>query len=171
MKRAVLALVFVLAAGVAGAHEFRKGDLLVFHPWALPTEAGAHEAPMYLWIDNEGAQDDSLLGASTPIAGRVELREARTVDGVRTTQAVTLAFVNAHSTSEYSHDGVYLWLSGLKSPLAVGQRIPLVLHFERAGAVEVEVGVQANREPPRPPAKPAPDPHAGHDHAKEPSHH
>lgn len=166
MKHALLALVFVLAGGFAAAHEYRKGDLLVFHPWTLPTEAGVHEAPVYLWIDNEGAQDDALLGASTPLTERVELREARSVDGARTTQAVTLAFVNARSTSEYSHDGVHLWLSGLKSPLVVGERVPLVLHFERAGPVEVEIGVQASPEPPRPPA--APDPHAGHaghDHA------
>lgn len=162
MKHSLLALIFALAGGLAAAHEYRKGELLVFHPWALPTGAGAREAPVYLWIDNEGAQDDALLGASTPIAERVELREARTVDGQRSVQAVTLAFVNAHSTSEYSHDGVHLWLSGLKSPLVVGERIPLVLHFEHAGAVEVEIGVQANPEPPRQPVGPAPHAHASH---------
>lgn len=162
MKRPLLALVIMLAGGFAAAHEYRKGDLLVFHPWALPTHVGVREAPVYFWIDNAGAQDDALLGASTPIAERVELREARTQDDARTTQVVTLAFVNAHSTSEYSHDGVHLLLSGLKSPLVVGERIPLVLRFERAGEVEVEIGVQANPEPPRQPAVPVPGPHAHH---------
>lgn len=116
MKRALFAMACLLAGAFALAHEYRKGDLFVFHPWTLPTEAGAR------------------------------------------------------SNNEYSRDGVHLWLSGLKSPLVVGQRIPLVLHFERAGEIEVEIGVQARPEPPREPVSPAQDPHAGHA-AGEPHHH
>jgi hypothetical protein len=39
--------------------------------------------------------------------------------------------------------GLHVMLIGLTRPLAAGERVPLTLRFERAGAVTVEAEVQA----------------------------
>jgi copper(I)-binding protein len=40
-------------------------------------------------------------------------------------------------------DGYHVMLMGLKAPLKVGDKLPLKLTFEKAGAVEVVVNVEA----------------------------
>jgi copper(I)-binding protein len=44
---------------------------------------------------------------------------------------------------EFSPGGYHLMLMQLGGPLEEGDRIPVTLHFERAGAVEVELVVRA----------------------------
>ena len=39
--------------------------------------------------------------------------------------------------------GSHLMIVGLRNPLVKGDRVPLTLHFERAGELQVELEVQA----------------------------
>src|SRR5688572_33506174 len=77
MKRWLVACGFVLAAllpqSTSFAHGYHKGQLSVRHPWTHATPPGAKVAAGYLEIRNSGREPDRLIGASTPVAERVEL--------------------------------------------------------------------------------------------------
>lgn len=132
---------------LAAAHGSRLGDIVVDHPYATPTPAGARTGAAYLRrLVNRGQQPDRLIGASTPLADAVEFhRSARDGDVMRM-RAIDAIDVPAGAELGLRHDGdTHLMLVGLKEALRDGQRFPLRLRFERAGEVEVTVWVQTPR--------------------------
>ncbi|MBQ0945241.1 copper chaperone PCu(A)C [Ideonella sp. 4Y16] len=140
MRRRPIALLLGCLAGLpAQAHGTRAGDLLIEHPYALPSAAGQDQGQVQLRrLHNRGAQADRLLGARTPVAASVLLQRRG-----QTIQALDLP---AGADLSLKHDGEWrLLLQGLKAPLVNGQRFALVLRFERAGEQEVMVWVQIPR--------------------------
>jgi periplasmic copper chaperone A len=129
---------------LAAAHGSRLGDIVVDHPYATPTPAGARTGAAYLrGLLNRGRQPDRLIGASTPLADTVEFHRSSRDGDVMRMRAVDAIDVPAGAELRLRHDGdTHLMLVGLKEPLRDGQRFPLRLRFERAGEVEVMVWVQ-----------------------------
>jgi copper(I)-binding protein len=141
------ALAFVLLAVAllppASAHGSSKGDMTVEHSYASP---GTTEAVVYFrGIRNAGDKPERLLEAHTAVAAVVELQRSLPPAGTRTFFAVTAIELPAKTLTPMRHDmGQYrLLLRGLKRPLRDGERFGLSLHFEGAGALVVQVWVQA----------------------------
>jgi copper(I)-binding protein len=132
----------ILCAHVAHAHSFKLGDLDIGHPHARATAAGQTIGGGFLTLANHGA-DDRLLGGSSPIAAKVELHTMQ-MDGdvMRMRQVETIA-LPAGQTVELKPGSYHLMFVGLKAPLKAGDKFPLTLRFEKAGAVEVTVNVDA----------------------------
>ena len=132
------------------AHGQRVGDLLLDHPYALPSVPDVPHGKAFLrGIQNTGAQADRLLGASTPVAAEVKLHQltpdARGFRGMQ----VNAIELPAKSTTLLRHSGDYqLSLIDIKRPLRNGDRFDLTLHFERAGHQTVQVWVQTPRNHP-----------------------
>jgi len=132
------------------AHGKRLGNLLLDHPYALPSGVGESHGKAYLrGIQNTGAQADRLLGASTPVAAQVKLhRLAADAKGFRG-MPVDAIELPPKSTTSLRHTGDYqLSLIDLKQPLKEGDRFDLTLIFERAGSQTVRVWVQTPRDVP-----------------------
>lgn len=140
-----------LAAGVAAAraHGSRLGDLVIDHPYATPTPAGARTGAAYLrTLRNTGDQADRLVGASTPAARTVEIHRSvvdagnvmrmRAIDGI---ELPPKAELKLRRGGEY-----HLMLIDLKAPLKNGDRFPMTLRFQKAGEREVTVWVQQPRD-------------------------
>ena len=134
-----------LAGALAAAHGFQAGDLQVRHPFATPTPPGARIGAAYFAaLENQGAQADRLLRASTPVAARVELHSGDIgADGVMRMREKEAIDVPAKATVTLRPGGGdHLMLMEIKQPLVAGDRFPMTLEFERAGKVEVEVVVE-----------------------------
>ncbi|MBZ8140773.1 hypothetical protein CLD22_12780 [Rubrivivax gelatinosus] len=149
LRRGLLGALLATAAGLAWGHGSRAGELLIDHPYATPTPAAASTGAVYFRaIANQGRSADRLLGASTPVAERVEIHRS-TLDGdvmrMRALEALELP-PGERLLLRHGGAGVHLMLLGLKAPLRDGGRFPLTLRFERAGSVEVMVWVQTPRE-------------------------
>ncbi len=145
----VIGLLAALVAGPTHAHGTRVGDVVVDHPYALPSAPGATTGAVHFRaLRNGGRAQERLLGAHTAAAVRVELQRApRPGDsaGMRAVPALDIAPGAALATR---HDGdVRLLLDGLATPLREGERFKLTLRFERGGEAEVTVWVQQPREP------------------------
>src|SRR3982074_1213307 len=74
-------LAYFLAAPVR-AQEVKAGDLVITQAWSRATPNGAKIAGGYLTIENRGSAADRLLGGSGDIAGKVEVHEMATDNGV-----------------------------------------------------------------------------------------
>ncbi len=124
------------------ANEFKKGDLMIDHPFArasIPDRPGA----AYATIKNMGGEDDRLVSARSPKAARVELHTHIMENGVARMRPVEAIDVPAGGTAELKPGGNHIMLFKLDKHLSEGETFPLILSFEKAGDVEVEVNVEA----------------------------
>lgn len=91
----------------------------------------------YMVIANPGGPD-TLLSASTPVATSVVLQQAT---GASAPTTVDRLDVPGFADLRLQPGGDQLLLRGLGAPLTVGQKVPVVLEFERSGTITVEAEV------------------------------
>lgn len=107
--------------------------------WSRPAMQG-RIGVAYLTIIDNGAPD-RLVGASSPVAARVELHQSAVDHGIATMRSVTALAVTQGRPAVLAPGGYHLMLIDLKQPLAAGQTYPLTLDFAKAGAVAATVTV------------------------------
>lgn len=151
-NRFSLLLIGCALAQLVNAHEFEAGELHIAHPWSRALPPVAPTGAAYLQISNHGDQVDTLLGADTPVAEKVEIHEHVHADGLMKMQRVDRLEVAPGDTLSFQPGAYHLMLFNLKQPLNAGEQFPLTLHFAVAGDVDVVVKVQAEDEPPAPAA-------------------
>ena len=141
MKALIVALLVSLSSPAVG-HSHEKGDIQVRHPWSRATAPGAKVAVGYMEIRNRGTQPDRLLGASTPLAQRVEMHITEREGDVMRMRQVKDFEIPARERITLRPGGSHLMLVDITRPLKKGERFPVTLRFERAGELQVEVEVQ-----------------------------
>lgn len=129
------------------AHDYSLGDLHIQHPWSRPLPPVAPTGAVYLDIENRGEHGDRLTGASTPIAGYVELHEHVHENGLMKMRQIDGLELAPGQSVEFTPGGYHVMLFDLKQPLTAGHEYPLTLIFQQAGEVEVMVKVQQDTTP------------------------
>jgi copper(I)-binding protein len=118
-------------------------SLRIEQAYSYATPAPGITAGGFLTIVNAGAAD-RLLGAESPAVGRVEIHEMSLAGGVMRMRALSEGLaVPAQGRLQLAPGGYHLMLIEPKQALALGAKLPLVLHFEKAGRVEVELEVRS----------------------------
>lgn len=110
-------------------------------PWARATPGGAKVGAAYLEIKAAAGSDDTLVSASSSIAGSVELHTHSHDGGVMRMRRVDKIAVGGGTTVTFRPGGLHIMLIDLKQPMKVGDRVPLTLRFEKAGEVALDVPV------------------------------
>jgi periplasmic copper chaperone A len=122
------------------------GALEMYKPWARPS---AHPLPSssagaFLSIRNKGPDDDRLVGATSPLAERIDLQGIKVAGSdIEMRPMANGVIVPAGYTMTLKPRGYHLLLQGVKAPLEKGSMLPVTLTFEKAGAVAVEFVVEA----------------------------
>lgn len=132
------------------AHDFTAGDIHIIHPWSRALPPVAPTGAAYLVLENKGDEADRLLGASSPIAGRVELHEHVHQDGLMKMQQIDSVAIAPDTQVEFKPGGNHFMLFDMQQPLVEGGSYPLTLHFEHAGEVEIDVKVTGESAPAAP---------------------
>jgi copper(I)-binding protein len=118
-----------------GAHADVNGislnDVFVLGAPSGSTVPTGGSASLFLSMYNGGANDDTLLSVSAP--------------GAATSVRITGGAVGLPVDGEVNLTGPRpeVILSGLKRPLSGGQSIPVILDFEHAGSISLQVPVQS----------------------------
>ncbi|WP_421996043.1 copper chaperone PCu(A)C [Reyranella sp.] len=121
-----------------------RGGLTIRTPWVRPDSVYPDRAGGYLTIVNADAEGDRLVGASTKVTAAVEIQGIRVAGGdIRMKAFPDGLAIPAGSTIVLRPHGYHLLLKGLAEPPAVGARVAMTLTFERTGAVEVDMVVEA----------------------------
>lgn len=150
LKAALLAALFFVQTGmgmnVFGANEtplqYTRGPIVIDHPWSRPTAAGMPVGVAYLSITNNGSRPDTLFGAHSPVAARVEFHRTLIERGMARMRPAGRVVIAARSTVAAEPGGLHLMLIELKEPLVAGTLVPLVLRFETAGEITVYLRVE-----------------------------
>ena len=112
----------------------------VDHVWSRAAMAG-HEGVVYLTITNDGAQD-TLTGASTPVAAKAELHQSFNESGVMKMRPVAALPIEPGKPATLAPGGYHIMLTGLTQPLKQGDSFPVTLTFANAGAVTATATVE-----------------------------
>ena len=108
-------------------------------PWARPTAPRQSVGAAYMQLRSPGG--DRLLGASSPVAARVEVHETQMEGDVMRMRGREVLDLPPGKVVTLAPGGLHFMLIGLAAPLAAGQRVPLALRFEQGGERQVEVVV------------------------------
>ena len=113
------------------------------NPWSRATPPGAKVAAGYLLVRNKAAAADKLIGASSPMAVRVETHVTEKQGDVLRMREVKSYEVPAKGSFELKPGGAHLMLVDIKRPFKAGEKVPLVLRFQNAGEIKTELEVKA----------------------------
>jgi hypothetical protein len=119
-----------------------QSSIQVTGAWARSTPPGAKTAAAYLTVVNAGKEDDTLLSASTPVAGMADVHRTTNDNGVMKMRPAGPVDLKPGASLKLAPGGYHLMMTDLKAPLSDGQDFPLTLVFEKAGQVQVSVHVQ-----------------------------
>lgn len=134
-RRTLLAAPALILTGPALAHSYTAGDVMIGHPWCLPSTGPTTRAMAPLGM--RGAVADALVAASTPVASGVEFIPTSGQPAVARWE------IAPRRPIAMRPDGPHLLLTGLNRSLRSGDRAHLTLRFERAGPRDVELWVES----------------------------
>lgn len=140
----ILLAALLPALATVTAHAVEGKAVSVAHPWARATPGGSTIGAAYVEFSGlKGAQGDKLIGASSPVAGRIEVHTHEIADGVMKMRKVDSVGVAAGETHKLAPGGDHLMMFDLKAPLKQGEVFPLTLKFETSGDITVDAAIES----------------------------
>jgi copper(I)-binding protein len=138
----VLCFSVALLSNALLAQDYVLKSLKIDQPFARATPPGAKTGGVFFTVENRGDIGDTLIRASSPIAGAIELHQMAVDAGIMKMRAIPAVEVKPGGKLELKPGGYHLMLFDLKQPLQKGDKFPLTLTFARAGALELSVVVE-----------------------------
>ncbi len=122
-------------AGPPAPHELQSIE--IDDAWILEPPPGIRVAAAYFTMSNMGHRTAVLIGVACPLAASAMLHRTMLMqDESKMRPVERLAVAPSHVVS-LAPDGLHVMLEGLRRPLGVGERVPLVLHFQGGGVVHI----------------------------------
>lgn len=139
MRKIVLAVAAVLALHAAGAVAQTRVEIA--DPWARATIGQSRNTAAYMKLTNRGTEADRLVGASTPVAGKVELHTTVRDGDVMRMRELKGVELKPGQAVAFAPGGMHVMLLDVE-PLRAGRTFTLTLEFEKAGRQDVTVTVR-----------------------------
>jgi copper(I)-binding protein len=135
MKGGLLAVCAYAFASIAGAAQVSLSSV-----WMRPAVEGAN-ARVYVDIRSDANVD--LVGATTPVAKKVEIVQVKTIGDPSAEKVVKKYAVPGGTTTRLAYLGDHLRLVGVKRALDNGDPVPVKLRFvdDKGKRFEVETNV------------------------------
>ena len=133
MRRCLILVLFVALPAWA--------QVSVEQPWTRATPPGSTVGAGFMRLRNAGAAD-RVVGASSPVAGRVEMHVTLREGDVMKMREVKSFEVPAGGSFELKPGGAHLMLVDLERPLKKGEKVPLTLMLEKSGERKLELSVE-----------------------------
>jgi len=137
----ILLIVVIVLLGLAACSQ--GNSLTVSEVWARPGLAEGNSG-LFFVISNSTEQDDRLLSASSGVASAVELHKTTMEDGIMKMTRQDFVPVPAGEQVLFKPGDLHVMLIGLKHDLKAGDEFQIILNFENAGEVQLDVIVQEN---------------------------
>jgi hypothetical protein len=119
------------------------GQVEVSDAWMRATAPGQKTAAGYMIIRNKSAQPERLVGGSSEAAAKLETHVSIKDGDIVRMREVKGYDIPAKGSFELKPNGSHLMLVDLKRPLKEGDKVPVVLKFEKSGDVKVDFEVRS----------------------------
>ena len=132
MKRVLLGSLLV------GGLVFAQPNIKVEDAWVRAVPPTSKMSAAYMVIKNEGNEPDKLVDVSNNASQITEIHE--TVEGkMRRVKAIEIP---AGKKVDLKPGGYHIMLINLNKPLKEGDKVELILKFEKSGEIKVEAPVR-----------------------------
>jgi periplasmic copper chaperone A len=122
-----------------------SAQVSVKEPWVRATVAQQKATGVFMQL--QSAQEAKLVGASSPVAGVVEVHEMAMDGGVMKMRAVPSLALPAGKAVDLKPGGYHVMLMDLKAQVKTGDMVPLTLQIEgkdgKRQALEVKATARA----------------------------
>ena len=108
--------------------------------WVAEPQAGETTAIVSLSLENPGMYELYVVSASSPVAGKAELRQAGPGGAPLPVKELMVA---AYGHIELTAQGIHLALSDLKRPLKAGETIDITLVTDGGQTIAAKADVRA----------------------------
>ncbi len=145
MRRAsvsVVAMVAALLLAACGGSGGTSSSITVNEAWVNSAPLMGMPGAAYFVIQNNGAAADQLLSVESDIAQTLEMHETKESGGIMQMSPVASVPIPAGSQVEFKPGGFHVMLIGLTRELKTGDKVQLMLNFEKAGKVPVTAEVR-----------------------------
>jgi len=111
-------------------------------PWVMEVPSVSTVTAVYMVIENNGDEDDRLIGVSVDAADSAEIHtttvDERSVVSMKKSESLDIP---SGGVVELKPGGSHIMLIGLEKPLEKGGQVELDLKFEKFGGVKVHAFV------------------------------
>jgi hypothetical protein len=111
--------------------------------WVMEVPPVSSVTAVYMVIENNGDEDDRLIGVSTDAADNAEIHttkvDERSVVSMKKSESLDIP---SGTVVELKPGGSHIMLIGLEKPLEKGSQVELDLKFERFGIIKVKAKVK-----------------------------
>jgi copper(I)-binding protein len=128
--------------GCPTGQSFTAGDITVSGAFTRATLPDAPVGAGYLTISNAGSEADRLISATSLVTPTVELHTMSTENGVMKMERLPDGIeVPAGETVSLAPGGLHIMFIGPNQPFNEGECVEVVLDFEKAGELPVQLNV------------------------------
>jgi len=131
-----IGLALMLFAGCAWS------QVEISEAWMRATAPGQNTAAGYMTIRNASAQPERLVGGASEAAAKVGTHVSTKDGEIMRMREVKGYDIPAKGTFELKPNGAHLMLVDLKKPLKEGEKVPVLLKFEKSGELKVDFEVR-----------------------------
>ncbi len=144
LSTAVLSLGMASAVLAHHAGEIEQAkNLVISHAWMHENADMAHSSAVYLTIDNQGTEADRLIGAEVEFADRASFQaQVLSAEGVLAVQDIKALQIEPGQVLTLKPGVAWIELESVQQTFLHGDHFDMVLTFEKAGPVEVEVVIE-----------------------------
>ena len=122
------------------AQEVTLGQLAISGPFTRATLPNAPVGGGFFTVVNNGQEDDRLVSAESAIAKDTQIHEmAMEGEVMKMRQLVDGLVIPAGGSVTLEPGGLHLMFMGLTGPIAEGDKVPVTLTFEKAGAITLDL--------------------------------
>lgn len=140
MKLPVVVLILIASL----AQSFAASPITIERPWARASAPGQTVGGGFMTILHQGATEDRLVSATTPIAREVQIHTMNMDGGVMRMRPVEGGLaIPAGGRVVLQPGGLHLMFMELSAPLVAGSTFPVTLRFANAGDIKVEFNIEA----------------------------
>ncbi|MCA0432901.1 MAG: copper chaperone PCu(A)C [Proteobacteria bacterium] len=139
-RRTLLATLAVLPLGGQWAW---ASSIMVMDAYARASLTPvAKTGAVYLQVMNHGSEADALIKVTSDASESAQVHETKMVGDVMQMRPMERLDIEPNQTVKLAPGGNHIMLEGLKAPLKNGSTISLLLTFEKAGEIRLDVPVR-----------------------------
>jgi copper(I)-binding protein len=143
MRSGITILLITLALNLAACGSGPAGpQISVEDAWARPAPVVGGNAGVFMRLVNTGDEADRLVGGESSVAGAVEIHKTVMSGDVMKMEPIQGLEIPSRDEVQLKPGGLHIMLIEVNQPLAPGDAVPIALHFEKSGEIELQVEVR-----------------------------
>jgi copper(I)-binding protein len=140
LHRSIIAITLITALVLSACGTESTGPQIgVEDAWTRPVPAAGGNGAVFFRLVNTGNEADQLIGGESPVAGSVEVHKTTMEEGVMRMEHIPGLELPANGEFLLEPGGYHVMLVGVNTSLALGDTLPITLHFEKSGEIQMEV--------------------------------